>query len=370
MSLENDFNWSPETVDGEFERALSSAKLDEPATFEVEALPPTPAPQIIIHYRMRSSSLLFLVGSILILGTAFFLNYARPRMPWETVLVANSTSTAKLETQRVPTLNPFRFERFEQESGLPGDPDLRSIARSFAEGGQDFALSFHLPQIGPVPHIGALGNSPPMVEIAPGGRNEKVIDNGPIDPAEVWNDINREAEARNHRQEEQLRQKADRPAQARREVSNQIADFKRQADANRPAFRQALRGVLDRSGPKAGMEARRLSEAMHIEVPQDLLSKANYLKENSAARLGRTDQLDLFRAIGLPETSLLNHLAELETKKASIRGGPRTLDEAWLRASRVLLDSPPGPKSQTMPAMAKLYFTPNGPGRNASRTSR
>ncbi len=369
MSLENHFDYAPEILDDGADRELPTANLDDASAFDLEASSAPPPPRIVIHYRTSPSALLLFVASVAALGVTLVLSSSRPRMPWESSAAVTAAANARRETTGVPTLTLMKSERFEHEAGLPPDPNLRSIARSFASGGQDFNLSFTLPPIGPVAHIGVLGEMGPAADADRDAKNDAPAAGGPIDPAEVWNDIVKEADARKQQDDEILKFKADRPAKARQEALHQAADFKRQADANRVAFRQALRGVIERSGPKAGMEARRLVEEMHIEVPNDLLSKAKYLKENSAARLGRSDQLDLFRSIGLPESSLLYHLVDLEIKKERIRGGPRTLDEAWARAAKVLLDSPPGPKSQSM-TIAKAYLGPNGPARNASRSQR
>lgn len=368
MSLDRDFDLDRNVLAPDFEEVLAVTEPLAPLQ-EVAASAPVRAehsPKVLIHYRTHAIVWVLFAISILAFSGSIYVNYSRPRLPWEPALPGESSLAKKF----VSNFPQFKNERFDHEFAMPADPDLRSIARNSGGESREYALSLNLPPIGPVAHLGAFpdANPQPGFENIQPGEGKKRGDL--IDPLDVWNDIVREADDRKAKDEEAKQFKDERPAQARREAMGRLMDLKQQADANRKAFRQALKAVVDRSGPKAGQEVRRLVEEMHQEVPNDVLVQAKYLKENSAARLGRSEQLDLFRAIGLPETSLLYHLVELERQKAGIRGGPRTLDEAWARAAKALLNSPPGPKSQVVPPVAKLYFIPNGPGRNAARTTR
>ncbi len=371
MNIEHEFDWSHDAADAEFENSSQPSSLGPVDPELVISYQGVSAPLVVVHYRTRWSSIAVLFTSMLILATSVVLTSTRVGLFRESGRSRLTESDLpKGTTLAIQTPQYLRTERFEAEHGAPSEPNLRVVARSQVDDRVGVSLKFSLPVVEPIPHIGALPEDHPRVPKRAGAGNARLIAAELLDPADVWTDIEREADARQQAQAESLKLKGDRPDQLRKEAARQFVDLKRQSDATRVAFRQALRGVMDRSGARAGQEVRRLVETMHQEVPTDVLAQAKYLKENSAARLPRSEQLDLFRAIGLPETSLLYHLVEVETSKQRQRGGPRTMDDAWARAAKVLVDSPPGPKSQTVPPLARLYFTPNGPGRDASRLPR
>jgi hypothetical protein len=123
-------------------------------------------------------------------------------------------------------------------------------------------------------------------------------------------------------------------------------ELHRRAQAERQAFHDELRRVLQGFGPRSGPEIKALCDrygrVMHSEVKKAMTVALNRL----AASVNLEVKLGLMRAYGAPEAMLLDALANELDRTRNQRGGPRDQNEVRVRAAQRLLKYPPPPEPE------------------------
>lgn len=105
----------------------------------------------------------------------------------------------------------------------------------------------------------------------------------------------------------------------------------------RIAFHRDLQDLLDDLGPRAGPAIRELGKKQFKPIPP----AARAAVERAAARLSRAARIRYYRTSGIPEATILDDLAGLESRMIGGRNAARDQDEALIRAARSLLAVPP-----------------------------
>jgi hypothetical protein len=115
----------------------------------------------------------------------------------------------------------------------------------------------------------------------------------------------------------------------------------RRTQAERLRFHDDLRRLLRELDDGAGAEIKALCERYGREVHPDIQKAVTLALNRSAASTSRKVKIALMRVNGVPETLILDYLAnELDATRNS-RGGPRDRNEVRVRAARLLLKYPP-----------------------------
>ncbi len=120
-------------------------------------------------------------------------------------------------------------------------------------------------------------------------------------------------------------------------VAEQVNSERESAGQRRVAFRRELAAILQRDGDHAAPEIWRLVESQHVEpspVAEQAIAKA---LRSRRGQLGRADRVDVFRENGLDESLIFAELYREQLTMMSARRGPRTREEAVVRAARALL---------------------------------
>jgi hypothetical protein len=136
--------------------------------------------------------------------------------------------------------------------------------------------------------------------------------------------------------ERQIREEA---ARARQETDARLAqqreDLRALHDEERQQFLDELERVLKVHGKKAGREIERLSQRTGRKEDPMILARARWvIAESKASPRGKVRQL---RALGVPETVILDYLANRLDRNLGARDGPRSRDEVLVQAAGLLL---------------------------------
>jgi hypothetical protein len=111
-------------------------------------------------------------------------------------------------------------------------------------------------------------------------------------------------------------------------------------DGRRQAFRDELRQVLDRFGNQAGPHIVELAGKGEIDPPAGADRAFDAEAKKQRGKLDRPRRVELARAHGLPEQAILADLVREQKLLMKSRSGPRSIDEAVVRAARILLAVP------------------------------
>jgi hypothetical protein len=165
---------------------------------------------------------------------------------------------------------------------------------------------------------------------APGAADPQVGARAPAGPA---------AEPPLPSLEETERQIREEAARARQEngarLAQQREDLRAIRDEERRQFLDELQMVLKVHGKRAGPEIERLSQRTGRKEDPMLLARARWvIAESKTSPRGKVRQL---RALGVPETVILDYLANRLDRNVGTRDGPRSRDEVWVQAARLLV---------------------------------
>jgi hypothetical protein len=160
--------------------------------------------------------------------------------------------------------------------------------------------------------------------------------------------IREEAEQRRNEREEQheLREDFPRIEQAAREQQRQ--ELERERSTFRSEVQALLRREVNEAGPAIWSLVLRSSVRDHA-VADVLLARD---RKSRAVRLNRNARIVLLRTNGLSEAEILRELVEEQRKLMPSRKGPRTLNEAIVRAARQLIAAPLTRPDDAVPATA------------------
>jgi hypothetical protein len=127
------------------------------------------------------------------------------------------------------------------------------------------------------------------------------------------------------------------PALERKKLAEQMLAERQATEGRRVVFRRELAALLQREGERAGPAIWALAEARHAE-PSPAAEKAVAAAILGAkGRLDRAGRVALFRAYGLDETIIFAEMVREQIALMPSRRGPRTREEAIVRAARSLL---------------------------------
>lgn len=122
-------------------------------------------------------------------------------------------------------------------------------------------------------------------------------------------------------------------------------------EADRKAFREELKDLLNQFGNNAGPEIERLCARFGRDISGAAKSAYAQALRSTSMRLSRDDRVQLMRSTGLPETVILDHIAHGVHKTVRTRGGPKNVNEVWVFAARILLAIPE--RQAAVPAVAR-----------------
>lgn len=142
--------------------------------------------------------------------------------------------------------------------------------------------------------------------------------------------------------ERQIREEA---ARLQREnavrLVQQEQDLRALRDDERQRFRDQLRKILEVHGSRAGAEIEQLSlQTGRDEDPEMRLRAYRVLATTGISERTKVRKL---REVGVPETVVLDYLANGINKDLGARNGPRSPNDVWVRAARRLLFYEPAP---------------------------
>ena len=107
-------------------------------------------------------------------------------------------------------------------------------------------------------------------------------------------------------------------------------------DDERRQFLDELRMLIKVHGPAAGPEIEHLSGKAGKTDDPDILGQAR--RVITEMRGTRQDKVRKLRELGVPETVILNYVANELERNRGARNGPRTRNEVWIRAGKLLIN--------------------------------
>ncbi len=165
-----------------------------------------------------------------------------------------------------------------------------------------------------------------------------------VDPKKVWNDIEREAEAKRVERErlEALKPELQRQdeIEARRREEERFRQQRLAADRERVEFLKQLREIVQTRGRRSGPLIRQLCDRHAANaglLGRDQEYRARSLSSSRTLRLAWVDRL---RSLGIAESAILEDLERIHFENRAARNGPRTEDDAFYRAALELLAVP------------------------------
>lgn len=150
--------------------------------------------------------------------------------------------------------------------------------------------------------------------------------------------------------EREIREEARRKqAESQKRVTQQREEVRDIRDEERQRFRNELRLILEEHGKEAGEWIADLSDRSGRDDDPVLHAKALAIIGTRGA--SQRTKVHHMRAIGVPESVILDYLANVLDKNLGARNGPRSRNDVWVQAGRLLLRydwKPPG--ATTAPA--------------------
>jgi hypothetical protein len=124
----------------------------------------------------------------------------------------------------------------------------------------------------------------------------------------------------------------------------------RKIHAERPAFHNDLRRLVDELGDGAGPEIASLCDRYGRDALPEVRKVVGQALKRSAARLKHKPKIEMLRAQGVPEPMILDLLAHEQHVNINTRGGPRDQNEVLASAAKILLTYPPTAPRANPPA--------------------
>ncbi len=238
----------------------------------------------------------------------------------------------------------------EPASSLPGPEDGSAIAVAAGDGsgngaedvGGDGAIK-----------VADRGESPAPVP-APGEARPGAPDDRPLP--------SREETERQIREEARLKQ-----AESRERFTRQREEVRDMRDEERQRFRDELKLILEEHGNEAGKWISDLSDRSGRDSNPVLHAMA--IRVIGSRGTSQKAKVQRLRAIGVPEPVILDFLANEVHRNLGARNGPRSREDVWVQAGRLLLrydwkppGSPPAPAPGNKPAAAGPAAQPAAAG--------
>jgi hypothetical protein len=153
-------------------------------------------------------------------------------------------------------------------------------------------------------------------------------------------EIQREAEQKSYEMAEFEDARLNQPQFDRERTRRNIERSRRDADSGRSEFLAKIDQIIQRHGSRAGSRIIQLLAETPGQLNESIRNDVLLALDRGAVKYNRSRKIALFRAYGVPEVIILEHLAHHEAKNITRRNGPRDENEAALRAARQLLRVP------------------------------
>ncbi|WP_165245981.1 hypothetical protein [Paludisphaera soli] len=174
---------------------------------------------------------------------------------------------------------------------------------------------------------------------------EPVVDPPPPTREELMERIRQEGLLKQAREEEIERRKSE----ARGAVE---AEALERVENERVEFRQALQDIVASGGQDAGEAIDDLCNRFGRGYNEDVKNRAYGSLAHYKGKLSREGEVQMLRAIGVPEAGILDYLANRLHRSMKSRNGPRDPGEVRLFAARQLLRIKVDPSAVPAPAPA------------------
>lgn len=165
--------------------------------------------------------------------------------------------------------------------------------------------------------------------------------------------------------EREIREEARRKqAESQERTTRQHEEVQDIRDEERLRFREELRLILEIHGKDAGQRIADLSDRSGRD--DDPVLHAMALEVIGSRGTSQKFKVQRMRAIGVPEPVILDYLANTLNKNLGARNGPRSRDDVWVQAGRLLLrydwKPPATPAPGNKPAAARSAVRPAAAG--------
>jgi hypothetical protein len=122
----------------------------------------------------------------------------------------------------------------------------------------------------------------------------------------------------------------------------ELLELLQKNEANRLPFHNELRNAVRAPVAQAGPMIEALCDRHGRSTFPELEKRVGRLLATTYGRADYKSKVEMMRMYGLPETMILDYLANTIDKRwLGTRGGPRNKDDVWVRAARLLLTMPP-----------------------------
>jgi hypothetical protein len=206
----------------------------------------------------------------------------------------------------------------------------------------------------PAPAPAVVASAPAPATARP---EEKAVPAGPVAVAAEPPLPSKEEADRQNREEAARKQ-----AEDDHRLAQQQQDLHAIKEDERSKFRDELRMLLEVHGNRAGKEIEALSSRAGRD--DDPARKARALHVLGMSGTSQKTKVRQLRAIGMPESVILDYIANQLDKTLGTRNGPRSRDEIWVLAARRLLTYEVNP---TPPRPADRRRAPEDPRRQSAK---
>jgi len=174
-------------------------------------------------------------------------------------------------------------------------------------------------------------DEPPIPDPDPPGTPEPDSVNPPLpEKGELMEEIAREAAQK----KSQLKQLRDVKVRAGAEV---FAESVRRVEEERVTFRRELAAIVKVGGKTAGEEIDNLCQRYGRHYDSVLRARVAYVLTHSSGRISKEARVRQLRGYGVPESGILDYLANALHHYINSRNGPRDSNEVRVRAAKQLL---------------------------------
>ncbi len=264
------------------------------------------------------------------------------------------------------------------ESAAPTDPEVESVAAVFPTAEESVTPTLpERPVVDtPSPRPEDLPNAltadlyrpmlPEAEPEAPAGQVAAVaVPEGDADPREVWADIQREAQAHADNRERLADLKPLLLERDERRADGKKAEQRQRDQEQRTDFQQALRQALQDEGAASADAIRRLANLPLNEPIPRSASAVKRARELAVSFVERRNWIVHARGRGVADPEILADLALAHLVNSVARTGPRSEDDALIRAGRELLGVPADATAPPEPVPPRASVSAPSPRRSS-----
>ena len=162
------------------------------------------------------------------------------------------------------------------------------------------------------------------------------------------------------------------PRIARQQRLQRASEVRKKVEADRGKFHADLAEIVRRQGDRGAGSILQLCQEYGVEVDPEARRRVTKLLGEYGIYVGasRPVRINLMRAEGFPETAILNDIFDVDTRhfvdktkadkgfSKAVRGGPRSIEEAYCAAARTLLNYPPRRTARDAPSSSNTSTQP------------